>query len=67
MNDDVPKRQKKEESGDSVSDGGDLPKSTWLRRFVQDDAGFDRFILAYNGVFLPGISLILWLVFLVIR
>ena len=67
MSDDVPKRQKKEESSDSVSDGGDLLEPLRFRRFIQDGSGFDRFLLAYNWLFLPGISILLWTLFLVIR
>jgi len=66
MSDDVPKRQKKEESSDSVLDGGDLPEPFRLRRLIQNGVGLDRFLLAYNWVFLPWLSFILWIIFLVV-
>jgi len=67
MSDDVPKRKKQEESSDSSLDVGDLPKPFRLRHFIQNGFGFDWFLLAYNWVFLPGISVLLWTIFLVIR
>jgi hypothetical protein len=66
MDDDVPKRTQKEESSDSVSDDSDLFESLRIRRIIQDGSGLDRFLLAYHGLFLPVISIVLWTLFLVI-
>ena len=66
MSDEGGKRSKTELS-DSSADGGDLPEPVRLRRLIQDGVGLDRLLLAYNCVFLPGLSIILWAIFLVIR
>jgi len=66
MSDEGGKRQETK-SSDSCTDGGDLPKPVGLRRLIQDGIGLDRLLLAYNCVFLPGLSALLWLIFLVIR
>jgi len=66
MSDEGSKRQKTE-SSDSSADVGDFFQSLRLRRLIQNDIGFDRLLLAYNWVFLPCFSIILWTLFLVIR
>ena len=66
MSDEGGKRQETK-SIDSGADGGDLPEPVGLRRLIQDGIGLDRLLLAYNCVFLPGLSIILWTIFLVIR
>ena len=66
MSDEGSKRQKTE-SSDTCADGGDIPEPIRLRHLIQDGTGPDRLLLAYNCVFLPGLSALLWVIFLVIR
>jgi len=66
MNDEGGKR-KQTESGNCCADGSDVPQPVGLRCLIQDDFGFDRILLAYNWVFLPGLSIVLWTIFLAIR
>ena len=60
-------KRQETESSDNSSDGGDIPEPFGIRHFIQDGIRFDRVLLAYNWVFLPGLSLILWSIFLVVR
>jgi hypothetical protein len=66
MSDEGGKRQETK-SSDSGADGGDLPEPIGFRRLIQDGIGLDRLLLAYNCVFLPSFSFILWIIFLVIK
>lgn len=67
MDDEGPERKQKKELSSSISDDGNFSKPLRFRHSLQDDLGLDRILLAYNWYFLPGISILLWIVFLVIR
>jgi hypothetical protein len=49
---------------DTVNDGNVL-QPTWIRRAFLFSSEVDQFILDYNFTFLPGISVLLWYVFLI--
>ena len=66
MNDEGGKREQTE-SSDCCPDGGDIPEPLRIRYLIQNSFGFDRLLLAYNWVFSPGLSLILWALFLAFR
>jgi hypothetical protein len=67
MDDEGPERKQKKELSSSISDGSNFSKPFGFRHSIQDDLGLDRILLAYNGYFLPGISILLWIIFLAIR
>lgn len=58
---------KQAKSGDSCINGSDIPEPFGFRCFVQDDVGLDKLLLDYNWYFLPWLSFVLWVVFLVVR
>lgn len=60
-------KQQKTELGDNSADDSDLFQSIGVRYLIQNGSGFDRFLLAYNGYFLPVVSIFLWALFLAIR
>jgi hypothetical protein len=66
MSDEGGKRDKTE-LGDSGSDDSYFSQSIGIRRLIQNDVGLDRLLLAYNGLFLPCVSIVLWAIFLVVR
>lgn len=66
MSDEGGKRQKTESSDYSANDS-DLFQPIGVRYLIQNGSGFDRLLLAYNGYFLPIVSILFWTLFLVIR
>lgn len=67
MDDEGPERKQKKELSSSLFNGSNFSKPFRFRHSLQDDLGLDRILLAYNWYFLPGISILLWAVFLAIR
>jgi hypothetical protein len=65
--DEAYKQDQEKEFSNSSSYDSNIFKPIGFRRLIQDGSGLDGLLLAYNGYFLPGISFVLWLVFLVIR
>jgi len=45
---------------DLLSDDGDVPEPSWVRRSSRINHGIDRFILVDYGYFLCGVSILLW-------
>ena len=55
------------QTSSNLFDGGDFLPAGGLRHLIQDSAGFNRLLLAYNFRFLPAFSVLLWFVFLVVK
>lgn len=65
MDDDGP--NKEEESSDCIFNAWDVFQPIWIRRNIQNDTRFYRFLLEYCGNFLPYCGIIFWVIFLFFR
>lgn len=60
------KEGKESEDGDPLSVFSNIFSSTWIRYYNKDIPRSWSFLLEYNVVFLPIISLFFWIIFLVL-
>jgi hypothetical protein len=59
------KERKESEDGDPLSIFGNIFSTTWVRHTDKDIPRSWSFLLEYNALFLPIISLFFWIIFLV--
>jgi len=57
----------KAQTGNALSNGGDVLSAFWLRRGIQDDLRLHRFLLDYHFYFLPYIGVVLWFTYLALQ
>lgn len=55
---------KKKKNSDTMLDDSDVSEPFRIRCNVCDDSRIDRFILDYHRHFLPAVTIILWIIFL---
>jgi hypothetical protein len=67
MNEEDPGANNEKQTSSNLFDGRDFFPAGGLRCLIQDSAGLTRLLLAYNFRFLPALSILLWLVFLVVK
>lgn len=54
----------KQEDSDFYLNGSDVFQSVRIRHYIRDDYECNRFVLDYHRYFLPSISLLFWIIFL---